>query len=166
MAVVRHRVSVYCVVVRRESAQLGPRLCGQPIPVCVILVVRTVVSRSTLLSTVCEVGVDEETAGVVCASLAHMPVTVVYQMGVKAAATGPYVASCTTTDAPAVAPSAMEYSCVTGSCMRTDTKDGGERGSVDPDGDWEELELTTVSCDKDVSWVPFDRAGLDSHCDV
>lgn len=69
----------------------------------------TVVSRSSLFATVCEVGVGLE-IGVVCASLAHMPVTVVYQIGVKAAATGPYVASWTTIVAPAVAPSAMEYS--------------------------------------------------------
>lgn len=114
MVVVRLRVSVYVVVVRCESAQLGPRLCGQPIPVCLISVVRTVVSTSALLATVGEVGFGAD-AGVVCASLAHMPVTVVYQIGVKAAATGPYVAWWTLTDAAAVAPSAMEYSWVTGS---------------------------------------------------
>lgn len=48
-AVVRSRVSVYCVVERLESGQLGPRLCGQPMPVCTISVESTTVSRSSLL---------------------------------------------------------------------------------------------------------------------
>jgi hypothetical protein len=108
MTVVRLDFCVYCVVVRRERGQLGPRFCGQPIPVWMTSAVRTVVSRSSLRPKVGEAIVGLDTAGV-SASLAHMPVIVVYQMGVKVSATGPYVASWTMTVAPAAAPSAMEY---------------------------------------------------------
>jgi len=90
--VVRLEVCVYCVVVRREIGQLGPRLCGQPMPVWMTSVVRIVVVKSSLRLKAFDVTVGLDTAEV-SASLAHMPVIVVYQMGVKVSATGPYVAS-------------------------------------------------------------------------